>query len=432
MPSTPNLRVNATPPNTRMTPSRIRPASHDSKGQEKAPTARVRLLVTALALASIQLAALGSVNSAPAQGSSLEPVPQATPSGPLTSLSGFVTVAAGKVLGGSQDTSVNQGYDCPCFISDYAQNGVYESKGLQLRPDTKLGLQGRVASQDQRYALTAQLVSRGAANGKTNLEWLYASAEMNSRLTVQLGRKRLPLFQYSDVQDVGHAIPWVHLPPQMYGWEIVNYNGASIGYRDSVGAWAISANGFMGGETANDAGYWKIYNGKATQTRARWSNIIGAEVKASRDWFEIRAMAMQSNTQNQKIGIDATFSRATKQRIVGLSLQADFGGPFAAAEFLAINRDEDYGGDRAQLVSLGYRAGKFTPFVSFTNYQQRLNNPAAIAEAHSSLSAVLRYDLNSTSALKIQYDRWTDRTNPGFGSMHGQARVLTVSYDKVF
>jgi hypothetical protein len=356
----------------------------------------------------------------------------AAESGPSFTLSGFATVAAGKVLSGSHDPAANQGYDCPCYISDYAQNGVYESKGVQLRPDSKLGLQGRLASQDQRFSLTAQVVARGAADGKTNLEWLYGTAELSNKLTLQVGRKRLPLFQFSDSQDIGHALNWIHLPPQMYGWEIVNYNGASLTYRDSLGPWTVSMNGFLGTETANDSGYWKIYNGKSTQTRARWSNIVGAEVKASRAWFEVRGMYMQSDTQNQLVGGGAGYTDPAKQKIFGLSMSADFGGPFASAEFLLINRDADYGGDRAQLFAAGYRINKFTPLISYANYQQRLNDPTAVPEAHKSVSAVLRYDLDSSTAIKVQYDIWTDKTGPGFGSMHGHSKVFTVSIDKVF
>jgi hypothetical protein len=356
----------------------------------------------------------------------------AADSGPNFSISGFATLAAGKVLSGTHDPTVNQGYDCPCFISDYAQNGVYESKGVQMRPDSKLGLQARLASENQRYSLTAQVVTRGAADGKTNLEWLYGTAELTSKLTLQVGRKRLPLFQHSDSQDIGHALNWIHLPPQMYGWEIVNYNGASLTYRDTFGAWSMSANGFFGSETANDSGFWKIYSGKNTQTRSRWSNIVGAELKASRDWFEIRGMYMQSDTQNQLVGSGLGYSDPARQKIFGVSINADFGGPFASAEFLFINRDADYGGDRAQLYAVGYRLNKFTPLLSYSNYQQRLNDNTAVPEGHRSVSAVLRYDLNSTTALKAQYDIWTDKSGPGFGSMYGNSKVFTVSIDKVF
>jgi hypothetical protein len=109
---------------------------------------------------------------------------------------------------------------------------------------------------------------------------------------------------------------------------------------------------------------------------------------------------------NQLIGTGSGYSDASKQKIFGVSLNTDFGGPFASAEFLCINRDADYGGDRAQLY--------------------------AVPEAHRSVSAVLRYDLNNTTAIKAQYDIWTDKAGPGFGSMYGNSKVLTFSIDKVF
>ncbi|MBK7846817.1 MAG: hypothetical protein IPJ73_05500 [Zoogloea sp.] len=53
-------------------------------------------------------------------------------------------------------------------------------------------------------------------------------------------------------------------------------------------------------------------------------------------------------------------------------------------------------------------------------------------ERHGTWSAVLRYDLTDDSAIKAQLDLWKDRTAPGYGSMHGDARQFTVSYDRVF
>jgi Gram-negative porin len=351
---------------------------------------------------------------------------------PQIFFSGFATAAAGKILGGSHDEAVDLDYHCPCFISDYAQNGVYENRRWRLGPDSKLGVQGQVSSADGRYSLTGQLVSRGAVGGNINLEWLYATAEINSRVTFQMGRKRLPLFNYSDVQDVGHALPWVHLPPQLYGWEVVNYNGANLRFRDQLGNWTINANGFAGAETARDSGFWKIYNGKNSRTASKWSNIVGAELKGSRGWLELRGLYMQSNTQNRIFDTDEQFSDPKKQKIYGLSMTADFGGPFASVEMLSINRKADYGGDKAQLYSVGYRMGKYTPLLSYANYQQKLTDETAPAEGHYTLSAVLRYDLNSTSALKIQYDLWRDKSGSGFASQHGDARLLSVSYDLVF
>ncbi len=345
--------------------------------------------------------------------------------------SGFATVAVGRILGGTHDPEVNQGWNCPCFISDYAQGGVYEDRGWTARPGSRVGLQGRLATEDQKYSLTAQVVARGATES-VRIEWLYGTVELDSRFTLQVGRKRLPLFLFSDVQDVGYALPWIHLPPQMYGWEVVNYDGVNLLYREQAGNWTLLANAFAGGETLRDAGYWRMYNGKESVTDSRWKGIVGGELRANRDWFVIRTLYMQSDTQSRARGIDPGFSEAKRQRIYGLSLTADFGQLFGGAELLAIDRKADYGRDNAQLLWAGYRMGKWTPLLSWSNYRLHPTDPLALAEAHATTSAVLRYDLGSTSSLKVQLDAWKDRSQPGFGSMHGDARLLTVALDMVF
>ena len=53
-----------------------------------------------------------------------------------------------------------------------------------------------------------------------------------------MGRKRLPIY-YSDFQDVGFAYTWVRPPTDLYGWEIVSYNGVNATYRGDWGGWAV-------------------------------------------------------------------------------------------------------------------------------------------------------------------------------------------------
>jgi hypothetical protein len=173
--------------------------------------------------------------------------------------SGFITLVAGQAFGGDPVQDSN-GYKAPLYVADYAQAGIYEADLLTVRPDSRIGLQGSMHF-GTNTSITGQIVSRGAHGGNVNLEWLYASHNLSDKLTLQIGRKRLPLFYYSETQDVGFTYPWVHLPPQPYGWEIVNYNGINVLYRDQWGDWASSLNFFGGNERRDDNPFWKIYNG---------------------------------------------------------------------------------------------------------------------------------------------------------------------------
>ncbi len=350
--------------------------------------------------------------------------------------SGFLTLAAGEVLnkGPAQNAS---GYNCPCFISDYGEGGVYEKGGLGWRPDSKLGLQGSVLY-GERFSVTTQVVWRGV-DSAVDMEWLYGDVKLNANLTLQAGRKRLPLFYYSESQDVGFAIPWIHLPPQMYGWEIINYNGANLLYKGQWGEWSTGMNVFGGNETQKDSPYWKMYNGRNSNTSSHWTNIAGAYLTLGNDWLESRLLYMQSDIQNSQIAPVTLVSPTTHQKIYGASFNIDHAQWVVRSEFLYINRKESYGGDHAELLGLGYRLGKWLPMATCARYRQSVTQDQTTAEAHDSISLLLRYDLTTSSDIKAQFDHWKNRAQPPFFASTpatvnpmGQANLLTVSYDMVF
>lgn len=350
--------------------------------------------------------------------------------------SGFLTLAAGKVIKGDAPGNFND-YRAPAFVTDYAQAGVYENNGWSIKPDSRLGLQG-TATFNPQFSLTGQVVSRGAQDGKANLEWAYGSYHINDQLTFQLGRKRLPLFYYSETQDVGFSYPWVHLPSGQYGWEIVNYNGANLRYQAQWADWSSSLNVFTGAETRTDNGFWKIYNGKSTRTDSKWSNIVGADMLLARDWFEARAAYVQSHIQNRFEDPAALppydYTPKAKQKIYSLSFSIDQQHWVVRNEYLYMDRKSMGEEDYSFLLGVGYRVGKFLPMVTYNRYKMRLTTDPLAAEGWSILAFSLRYDLTPTSAIKAQLDRWKDQNGPNFnaGVPYGNPTLFSVSYDKVF
>jgi hypothetical protein len=363
--------------------------------------------------------------------------------------SGFLTVAAGRVFGGDPAQDFN-GYRAPMFVTDYAQGGIYENRGWTLKSDSKLGLQG-TASFGPKFSATGQVVSRGVNEGRFNLEWAYGNYAIDDKLTFQFGRKRLPLFYYSETQDVGLANPWVHLPSGQYGWEIVNYNGANLLYRDQWAAWSSSMNFFAGSETRRDNEFWKIYNGRATRTDSKWSNIVGADMALTKGVLEARAAYVQSNMQDRFEDPTASppydYSPQAKQRIYSLSFSVDARRWVVRNEYLYIDRKPIGEEDFSFLLGVGYRLDKYLPMITYNRYKMRLNaanadasviDPSTIdpasAEGWSTLVLSLRYDLTATSALKAQLERWKDLNGPAFngGVAYGNARLFSVSYDLVF
>ncbi|HEX5392397.1 MAG TPA: hypothetical protein VFW68_03910 [Rhodocyclaceae bacterium] len=361
--------------------------------------------------------------------------------------SGFLTLAAGRVFGGTAQTNFN-GYTAPAFVADYGQAGIYEkNQGWSAAPDSKLGLQG-TAKFNSKFSVTGQVVTRGANNGNTNLEWLYGTYSINDAWSVQFGRKRLPLFYYSESQDVGLSMPWVRLPPQAYGWDIVNYDGVNLMNRSQWGEWSASSEVFYGNEKRNDNPYQKIYNGKHSKTNEKWSNIAGGDITLSRDWFEARFMYMQSDWEYwdpTMAGVLTTFADTnrwpkTRQKFYSAAFNADYENWVIRSEFSYIDRREADENDFAQLLAVGYRIGKWLPMATVARYEGnyieggRMGYFGSDAERHTTYAVSLRYDLSTSSDIKVQYDYWKDRNGATFngGIPFGSPRLLSISYDMVF
>ncbi|WP_296297581.1 hypothetical protein [Rheinheimera sp.] len=352
------------------------------------------------------------------------------------SWSGFLTLGLGKSLSGSVQGPNEIGFDCPCMIADFSQAGVYEDS-WSLNPDSKLGLQGSVMFNDN-LSLTGQIVSRGSRDFAVNLEWVYLSYQLNDNNTLQLGRKRLPLFYYSEQQDVGFTYPWVHLPGQTYGWEVVNYNGVNWAHSLQIGDWSGIINTFAGSETRKDGEYSKIYSGLNSESDTRWSGIVGAELVMSKNWFEGRLMLMQSDTQGRLVSEGEDWSAKAKQQIYGASALVDYQDYLLSAELFFSDRTESYGRDLAYTLSVGRRFDNLLVFLTHGMYQQKLyaNNPAEVGEddreKHRNSSVVLKYDVSASAAVKLQFDHWQDFSGSWFKQTYGDANTLSLSYDRVF
>lgn len=361
--------------------------------------------------------------------------------------SGFMTLAAGRIVGGNSNNDYNDfnGYNAPAFVADFGQAGIYEkNQGWSLAPDSKLGLQAKAKINPQ-WSITGQIVTRGAANMNTNLEWLFASYNINDNWTVQLGRKRLPLFYYSESQDVGLSMPWVRLPPQAYGWDIVNYNGINLMNKAKWGDWSATTEFFYGNEKRDDNPYQKIYTGKHSKTNEKWSDIAGADITLSQDWFEARFMYLQSYWAYWEAGTASQALPKSRQKYYSAAFNADYENWMVRTEFSYINRRPVDENDFAQMVGVGYRIGKWLPMVTVARYEGNYIEGAYYStlnsEKHTTYTLSLRYDLSPSSAVKIQYDYWKDRGGTDFNSSaniygvsenYGNPRLLSISYDLVF
>jgi hypothetical protein len=346
-------------------------------------------------------------------------------------ISGFLSVVGGKVLKGDLSAgyagpSNLAGEACPCYIADWSNAGVYSNQ-FSLQPESRVGVQATY-SINKDLSIVGQVVSRGT-EATPNVQWAYGSYKWDKNWEVQVGRKRIPLYFYSDFQDIGSSYPWVSPPPELYGWEATNYNGASLRYSDNIGATNLTSSAFAGAEKVKDSGYQSLYySGKTT---VKWSNLAGADLELRHGVFTTRVIAMQAkvNTSNTSVGLNDN----ADLKAYGVAFNVDGDNWFVLSELTQLSRqftDAHYKITApAFTIGAGFNLGKWTPFVNYAQYKESSSDHSKyMPQAFKRPSITLRYDVDDNSSIKVQLDKTRDTTN-NFG---GNSTMLRLSYDRLF
>jgi hypothetical protein len=87
--------------------------------------------------------------------------------------------------------------------------------GYSFSEQSLFGLRSDVIFNDK-ISLVAQAIVHGSKAKDNGIQWLYLDYQPISNLSLKLGRQRLPVFNYSDVIDVGFAYSWITPPTQVY------------------------------------------------------------------------------------------------------------------------------------------------------------------------------------------------------------------------
>lgn len=346
--------------------------------------------------------------------------------------SGFASLVVGRSTGACvSEVGMASAYqsDCTRYIADWAHAGVY-SQDWSASQETRAGVQV-TWSPIKEWSATTQITARTRPDQHLNLEWAYVSYTPTPSLTLQAGRKRLPLYFYSDFQDIGYAYNTIRPSPDVYGWDVVNYNGLSAAWRTELSGWNLRVEGLYGSETSKKNPYSKLVSDDVLDVR--WSGIVGAVAELEHDWFSARLSYIRSDFQQglhgQGWGSLPDGSMKGRQSFLGLALNADPGDWVLRSEFgrskrPAIGYDADY-----YLATMGHRFGPWTPTVGISQYKEKSRVAGYSALDTRSLLVGLRYELNASSALKLQWDRVREHGAQPFA---GNANALTASWDLVF
>lgn len=308
------------------------------------------------------------------------------------------------------------------MVLDWANRSVYEGNDWQLEPDSKAGVQ-LTYKPTSTLGFATQLISRGE-KPEPDLQWAYLSWQFRPDWQLDIGRKRIPLYFYSEFQDVGTAYPWVSPPSEVYGWESTNYNGASLRYGGEWQDVEVGASLFGGQERVDDNPYMEVFYNLPTDTR--WNDIRGADLELSRDWWRTRVVYLQTNTL-----YDDNFS-IWREDLDAYGIA--FNGQGERWQFLSeagvVDRRGKDGGNhlrsRFYSVGAGYQVQeRWGVFANFANYDEAYSDPAYEIIRFATTSLTVQYDISSRQNLKLQYDYHLDDSF----DFTGDADLLRLSWN---
>ncbi|MDP5143867.1 porin [Rheinheimera baltica] len=337
-------------------------------------------------------------------------------------ISGFATIAGGRVLSGS---GVEEFGLPPTFLANYPQVGVYEEE-WSFKPDSRMGLQLSADLMDG-LKVTGQIVARGADDFNASFEWAYISYQLNDTWTIQAGKKRLPLYYYSDFFDVGFAYLWLRPPADNYTWQIFNYTGINALFNTQLGSWDVSGNIYTGREDDKDNKLLSQFFG-SNPVQEIWKDIVGGVVSFNRDWLDVRLTYMTYINERyvtrdgvvERVDWDGDLERRGK--FAGISINIDYNDVVLLTELNQL----DLEGSKfdTYMVSLGYRFNSITPYISYADFDSD-------GEVHNTTSLGFRYDFHSSAAFKLQYDDVKDDGYDGL-MVAGDSKSITFGVDLVF
>lgn len=356
-------------------------------------------------------------------------------------LNGFASLVAGMTL--------NQGElsngDPATFTADDPSNGIYDDD-FTFRPDSIFGLQISADLGDG-LSVTGQITGAGGEDFDANLTWAYLTYEFNPNLSVNIGRQRTPLFNFSDFLDVGYAYHWIR-PPTEANVPIDTSEIVSFNYVGSTDNWDNQATVYFGSADANSPFIGPIGA----------KNSIGLVLETSSSWLKLRASylageffadALEAAGQGEDDPVDLEFAGLAAQlnfgntTIISEYMQYEFADPLAAIGWTK------YSG---AYVSLAHRFGVITPHITFSVLDQDVENAVFfedyanpdptqavfIGDATQSAESVtvgVRWDFHRAAAFKLEYQTRSDESDAAFISARGdfyEVDLVSAGIDVTF
>lgn len=331
------------------------------------------------------------------------------------------------------------------------------------------------ADVNEKMSATGQIVARGSNDYEAEFEWAYISYKFSDKTMLTAGRFRLPLFNFSASKDVGYSHHWISPPSAVYEVPFNNLDGVKVDYATYAGDWEFN---FTGAGGTFDS---TIADGALAGTRSIGNNTLLFSAEAIYESWKVRGVLGRTTTTINLLeaespvvqSLGAAFEGIAQLGLTdlsaalkveddtgefwGVSLQYDNFDWFFGAEVTSIDVTNSFTNpDDAFFVTLGKRFGKWTPSLTYESFESsgEVKNAAEIAglaalplppevvgqlqaaaigsqlaqqDEYTITSLTLRYDLDTSIALKFDFSRYSDDVNS-----QADANLLRFAINYVF
>lgn len=276
-----------------------------------------------------------------------------------------------------------------------------------------MGLQATF-SLGRRTDAVLQLVSRGADDWDTELEWGYLRHQFTGGAEVRAGKMRLPLFMESETLGIGYGQLWARPPEAVYDpVPLRSYLGADTGYTFNFRSSSVEARLFAG-HVRDDAESL----GRSLSVELR--NVAGLTANWTNYLWTLRAVYAAGEASIGKAGDPFSLGQDESAGFTGLGASHDDGHWLLMSELTRVKVDGLYQDTDSAYLTLGYRIREVTPYVTASWVESRDNDardgtPFEVLDTRrQSYSLGFRWDMMASVALKAD---WTHAR--GFGNTTG-------------
>jgi hypothetical protein len=359
--------------------------------------------------------------------------------------------------------------------SIFQPNGAGHTRSWSPEVDSLIG--GQISARiTPEFSAVVQVIAQQNYDGtfRPHLEWANIKYQFTPDLSVRIGRVELPTFLFSDTRKVGYTYPWVRPPIEVYSLlPITASDGGGFSYRANLGDFT---NTTQGSDVQSDTPQPDNRGTARARDSINFSNTT-----------EYKSLTFRVSYQHAHLTIDSLDGFLDNFRMFGpqgvaiadkydsdnkpvvtevIGASYDPGHWFVISEWGHARLDSFLGDNTGWYASGGYRAGQFTPYLTYAHESAASNSdpgltltglpPAAAGFAaglNAGLNALLqaipaqrtvslgaRWDFAKNVDLKAQFDHTrlgadSDGTlidvQPGFRP-GGTVNLFSATVDFVF